>query len=72
MASSNPYLMTLPQLMSAKKKIGTVAAYHDPKKNSFAGFTGASLLLCSLLHTSFYPSPALPYDHCLYCAQPKR
>jgi hypothetical protein len=38
--SNNPYLLTLPQLLSAKKKIGRVAAFHDPQKNSFAGFTG--------------------------------
>lgn len=41
--SDNPYLLTLPQLMSAKKKIGRIAAFHDPKKNSFSGFDCAAL-----------------------------
>ncbi len=37
-ASANPYLLTLPQLLSAKKKIGKVASTYDPKEDSFRGF----------------------------------
>ena len=28
---------------SAKKKIGRIAAFHDPKKNSFSGFDSEAL-----------------------------
>lgn len=45
--------MTLPQLLSAKKKIGKVAAFHDPTKNSFAGFTG-SLISSYPYHITIY------------------
>ena len=41
--SNNPYLLTLPQLMSAKKKIGRIAAFHDPQKNLFNGFDAQAL-----------------------------
>ena len=41
--SENPYLLTLPQLISAKKKIGRVAAFYDPKKMSFKGFDAEAL-----------------------------
>ncbi len=41
--SANPYLLTLPQLMSAKKKIGRVAAFFDPKKISLSGFDSVCL-----------------------------
>lgn len=44
MNSNNPYLLTLPQLLSAKKKIGSVAAYYDPDKYSLNGFTSTSLM----------------------------
>jgi Ca2+-binding EF-hand superfamily protein len=40
---ANPYLLVLPQLMSAKKKIGTVAAFFDPTKISLAGFDSVCL-----------------------------
>ena len=39
----NPYLLTLPELMSAKKKIGGVAAFYDPLKISFRGFDSTAL-----------------------------
>lgn len=42
-ASENPYLLTLPQLISAKKKIGKVATFYDPKKSSFKGFDSQAL-----------------------------
>lgn len=35
--------MTMPQLMSAKKKIGQVAAFFDPLKHSFSGFDSVAL-----------------------------
>jgi len=41
--SENPYLLTLPQLISAKKKIGKLAAFYDPEKCSFRGFDAAAL-----------------------------
>ena len=41
--SGNPYLLTNPHLLSAKKKIGSIAAYYDPKKISFKGFDAAAL-----------------------------
>jgi len=41
--SENPYLMTMPQLISAKKKIGQIAAYYDPAKSSFRGFDASAL-----------------------------
>jgi hypothetical protein len=34
MFSTDPRFLTLPQLLSARKKIGTVAAYFDPEKYS--------------------------------------
>jgi hypothetical protein len=34
----NPYLLTLPQLISAKKKLGVVAASFDPNFYSMSGF----------------------------------
>jgi len=40
---NNPYLLTLPQLMSAKKKIGKVAAFYDPTKTSLKGFESTVL-----------------------------
>lgn len=42
-ANVNPYLLTLPQLISARKKIGTVAAYYDPVLYSLEGFAGYEL-----------------------------
>jgi Ca2+-binding EF-hand superfamily protein len=41
--SENPYLLTLPQLISAKKKIGQLAAFYDPEKCSFKGFDASAL-----------------------------
>jgi hypothetical protein len=38
MANTNPYLLTLPQLISAKKKLGVVAASFDPNFYSMSGF----------------------------------
>lgn len=38
MQETNPYLLTLPELLSAKKKISRVSAHHDPEKTSFKGF----------------------------------
>ena len=35
---NNPYLLTLPQLMTAKQKIGKVACFHDPLKTTLSGF----------------------------------
>ena len=43
LGSDNPYLLTLPQLLSAKKKLGRVAAYYDPAKTSFKGFESQAL-----------------------------
>ena len=40
---NNPYLLTLPQLMTAKKKIGKVAAFFDPMKTSLRGFESTVL-----------------------------
>jgi len=34
MAAESSYLLTLPQLISAKKKIGIVSASYDPSENS--------------------------------------
>lgn len=42
-ASENPYLLTLPDLLSAKKKLAVVAASYDPAKTSMKGFEGLSL-----------------------------
>ena len=42
-ANASPSLMCLPQLMSAKKKIGRIAAFYDPKKISLTGFDSVSL-----------------------------
>lgn len=39
----NPYLLTLPQLISARKKIGMVAAYYDPVLYSLEGFAAHEL-----------------------------
>jgi len=41
--SANPYLLVLPQLMSAKNKIGRVSAFYDPTKISLAGFDSVCL-----------------------------
>lgn len=43
MASDNPYLLTLPALMSAKSKLGKVAAFYDPGKTSLSGFDSVAL-----------------------------
>ena len=42
-ASENPYLLTLPDLLSAKRKLAVVAASYDPKKISLKGFECLSL-----------------------------
>ena len=39
----NPYLLTLPQLMTAKQKIGKVACFHDPFKTSLSAFQTEAL-----------------------------
>jgi hypothetical protein len=39
----NPYLLTLPEFFSAKKKLGHVAAYFDPEKISFDAFNSEYL-----------------------------
>ena len=36
--ATNPYLLTLPQLISAKEKIGNVSAFYDPAQKSLRGF----------------------------------
>lgn len=41
--SNNPYLLTLPQLISAKTKIGRVAEVFDPLRHSLAGFGSQAL-----------------------------
>jgi Ca2+-binding EF-hand superfamily protein len=41
--SASPYLLVLPQLMSAKKKLGRVAAFYDPTKISLSGFESVCL-----------------------------
>lgn len=41
--NQNPYLLTLPQLISAKAKISKVAAYYDPAKYSIKGFDSMGL-----------------------------
>jgi hypothetical protein len=41
--SQNPYLLTLPQLMTAKKKIGHLASYFDPQRMSLKGFDAEEL-----------------------------
>ena len=43
MSQRNPYLLTLPQLISAKKKISHVAAFYDPTKYSLKGFDSTAL-----------------------------
>lgn len=40
---TNPYLLTLPELMSAKKKIGRVACFYDHDKMSLSGFDSKAL-----------------------------
>jgi Ca2+-binding EF-hand superfamily protein len=42
-ARQNPYLLTLPQLISAKNKIGRVAEIFDPMKYSLQGFGSQAL-----------------------------
>ena len=37
-ASASPALLCLPQLMSAKKKIGRVAAFYDPAEDQSKWF----------------------------------
>jgi hypothetical protein len=39
----NPFLLTRPELLSAKRKIAQVAAGYDPLKTSFKGFESHSL-----------------------------
>lgn len=39
----NAYLLTLPQLLSAKQKIGHVAAFYDPLKSSLKSFDSDAL-----------------------------
>jgi len=39
----NPFLLTLPELMSAKKKIGRVACFYDREKMGLKGFDSHSL-----------------------------
>lgn len=41
--SANPYLLTLPQLISVKKKIGQLAAFHDHEKSSLKAFDSEQL-----------------------------
>lgn len=41
--SLNPYLLTLPQLLSAKKKIAHVAAFYDPSGTTLRGFDAEAL-----------------------------
>jgi hypothetical protein len=41
--STNPYLLTLPQLISVKKKIGQLAAFYDPSKTSLKAFDSEEL-----------------------------
>ncbi len=41
--STNPYLLTLPQLLSAKQKIGRVSLFYDPVKFSLKGFDSEKL-----------------------------
>ena len=41
--STNPYLLTLPQLISVKKKIGKLAAFYDPKKTPMDAFDSEEL-----------------------------
>lgn len=41
--STNPYLLTLPQLISVKKKIGQLAAFHDHEKTSLKAFDSEEL-----------------------------
>ena len=43
MSSDNAYLLTLPQLLSAKHKIGHVAAFYDPQKYSLKSFEAEAL-----------------------------
>lgn len=40
---NNPFLLTLPELMSAKKKIGRAACFYDSLKMSMKGFDSHSL-----------------------------
>lgn len=42
-SGANPYLLTLPQLISAKTKIGRVAEVYDPLRHSLAGFGSQAL-----------------------------
>eukprot|EP01038_Epipyxis_sp_PR26KG_P005573 gene5573-7697_t len=39
----NPYLLTLPSLLSAKNKISKVAAFYDPYRTSLKGFDSSEL-----------------------------
>jgi Ca2+-binding EF-hand superfamily protein len=39
----NPYLLTLPQLISAKQKVGKVACFYDPRKTSLKCFDSEGL-----------------------------
>lgn len=40
---NHPYLLTLPELITAKKKLGVAAAYFDKDKMSTGGFTSETL-----------------------------
>jgi hypothetical protein len=41
--NDNPYLLTRPELLSAKKKLGQSSATYDPSKTSLKGFEAHSL-----------------------------
>lgn len=41
--ASNPYLLTLPQLISVKKKIGRLAAFYNHEKTSLKAFDSEEL-----------------------------
>lgn len=43
MTDTNPYLLALPQLISAKQKVGKVAAFYDPRKTSLKCFDSEGL-----------------------------
>ena len=43
MNRNNPFLLTLPQLMTAKQKIGKVACFYDPLKTQLSAFHAETL-----------------------------
>jgi Ca2+-binding EF-hand superfamily protein len=43
MNATNPYLLSMSELISAKKKLGSIAAYYDPSVYSLKGFDTAAL-----------------------------